>query len=74
LSLVEQSDDEEDFQEPPADPLRIEDEPPTKKLRSIDHLTKRFKGRRPKRPPGKMNDPNEDMICVSDDDVDPDDF
>jgi hypothetical protein len=56
------------------------------KLRDISHLQKRYKGppvskkvnkkRRggPKRPLGKMNDPKEDLIYVSDGDMDGDDF
>lgn len=71
----EDDDDSEGFEE--LDPLEIE--PPKKKtklsgdVRDISHLTKRFKGGRAKRPPGKMNDPSEDLIYVSDCD-DPDDF
>lgn len=60
--------------------------PPTKKqkLRDVSHLTKRYKGppakkapqqrRGSKRPLGKMNDPKQDLIYVSDGDVDGDDF
>jgi hypothetical protein len=69
------------------DPLETEElEPPSKKqkIRDVSHLTKRFKGSgrpgRPgrkqiRRPPGKMNEPLEDLIYVSDVDADdPDDF
>lgn len=61
-----------------SDPLELE--PPKKKhkLHDVSHLTKRFKGGRSgKRPPGKRNDPTEDMIYVSDGEIDaddPDDF
>lgn len=62
--------------EPDQDPLELE--PPTKKqkVRDVSHLSKRFKGRRTgKRPPGKMNDPSEDIMYVSDVDADdPDAF
>jgi hypothetical protein len=83
LHLVphDSEDDDEDFDAPiEGDPLEIQ-EPPKKKqkLRDISHLSKRFKGGRStgKRPPGKMNDPSEDLIYVSDGDMDaddPDDF
>lgn len=73
------NDSDDDFEDDliEEDPLELE-EPPSKKqkqqVRDVSHLTKRFKGGRgPKRPPGKMNDPTEDLICVSDGDFDADD-
>lgn len=73
---AQDSDDDDDFDEIiEEDPLDLE-APPSKKqkVRDISHLTKRFKGGRgPKRPPGKMNDPTEDLICVSDGEFDADD-
>lgn len=76
--------DDEDDDDDVADPLEIEEspQPPNKKqkLRDISHLSKRYKGpppstkRRPKRPLGKMNDPKQDLIYISDGDVDGDDF
>lgn len=76
--LIEEDDDSDFGYDPDpiddVDPLG--DQPPKKKqkLRDISHLSKRFKGSRgAKRPPGKMNDPSEDLISVSDCD-DPDDF
>ena len=72
-------DDDDDVADPLEDPL--EESPPAskkQKIRDISHLTKRYKGppskRRPKRPLGKMNDPKQDLIYVSDGDVDGDDF
>lgn len=79
--MTNDSDDDEDFDDDliEEDPLELE-QPPSKKqkmVRDVSHLTKRFKGGRggrgPKRPPGKMNDPSEDLICVSDGDFDADD-
>lgn len=75
--LIEEDDDSDFGYDPdPIDEVDPLEEPPNKKqkVRDISHLTKRFKGSRAaKRPPGKMNDPSEDLICVSDCD-DPDDF
>lgn len=77
----EEDDQESDDDDITEDPLTIaaDDEPPNKKqkVHDISHLTKRYKGpakRRPKRPLGKMNDPKQDLIYVSDGDVDGDDF
>lgn len=72
------------------DPLAVEEEPsspPNKKqkLRDISHLQKKYQGPQPgkksnqrrggaKRPLGKMNDPKQDSIYVSDGDMDGDDF
>lgn len=75
--MTNDSDDDEDFDDDiiEEDPLDL-DQPPSKKqkIRDISHLSKRFKGGRgPKRPPGKMNDPTEDLICVSDGEFDGDD-
>lgn len=76
-----EDDDDSDVGVIEEDPLQFE--PPKKKqklrdVRDVSHLTKRFKGgRTSKRPPGKMNDPSEDLIYVSDGDMDgddPDDF
>ena len=74
--LIEDDEDSEFGYDPepidPVDPL----EPPNKKqkVRDVSHLSKRFKGSRAAlRPPGKMNDPSDDLILVSDCD-DPDDF
>jgi hypothetical protein len=74
--LENDSEDEEaDFDDPIDDPLELE--PPNKKqkLRDVSHLSKRFKGGRGtgKRPPGKVNDPSEDLIYVSDGEIDADD-
>jgi hypothetical protein len=76
--------DDDDDDDDVADPLEIEEspQPPNKKqkLRDISHLSKRYKGpppsskRRPKRPLGKMNDPKQDLIYISDGDIDGDDF
>lgn len=76
--FVEDSDDDEDFDEDPEPPDEEDHlllEPPKKKhkVRDISHLTKRFKGKASKRPPGKMNDPSEDLINVSDGEIDGDD-
>lgn len=69
-----EDDDDSDVGVIEEDPLHLEPPKKKQKLHSVSHLTKRFKGgRAPKRPPGKMNDPNEDLIYVSDCD-DPDDF
>lgn len=77
---IDDDDDDEEVDSPT---------PPSKKqkFRDISHLTKRYKGpptkRRggkassgsgSKRPLGKMNDPKQDLIYVSDGDVDGDDF
>lgn len=76
-----EDDDDSDVGVIEEDPLLFE--PPKKKqklrtVRDVSHLTKRFKGgKKSKRPPGKMNDPSEDLIYVSDGDIDgddPDDF
>lgn len=71
------------------DPLALDEplSPPNKKqkLRDVSHLQKKYKGppsgkrsnqRRggAKRPLGKMNDPKQDCIYVSDGDIDGDDF
>ncbi|CRK90887.1 CLUMA_CG004575, isoform A [Clunio marinus] len=76
-------DDDDDFDDPDQE---IEDDPleigsianKKRKLRDVSHLTKRYKKKRTsKRPPGKMNDPSENMIYVSDGEIDaddPDDF
>jgi hypothetical protein len=78
--------DDDDIMEPIEDPLEIEDDPPIKKqkIHDVSHLTKRFKGssaaqkpkrnRATKRPLGKMNDPKEDILFVSDGEIDGDDF
>jgi transcription initiation factor TFIID TATA-box-binding protein len=74
--------DEDEDDDDVADPLELEESPPPpnkkQKLRDISHLSKRYKGppskRRPKRPLGKMNDPKQDLIYISDGDVDADDF
>lgn len=75
LSLIpDDSEDDDDFPDLDPDPLELE--PPSKKqkIHDVSHLTKRFKGKRAgKRPPGKMNDPNEDLMFVSDEDPDVDD-
>lgn len=75
--LIEEDEDSDfGFDPDPIETDPLNNEPPKKKqkVRDISHLTKRFKGSRAaKRPPGKMNDPNEDLIYVSDCD-DPDDF
>lgn len=72
-----EDDDDSDVGIIEEDPLQFE--PPKKKqklrsVRDVTHLTKRFKGGKTgKRPPGKMNDPCEDLIYVSDGDIDGDD-
>jgi hypothetical protein len=75
--LIEEDDDSDFGYDPdPIDVDPLEDQPPRKKqkVRDVSHLSKRFKGSRAaKRPPGKMNDPSENLIYVSDCD-DPDDF
>lgn len=71
--LIEEDDDSDFAYDPePIEEVDPLEGPPKKKqkVRDISHLSKRFKG---KRPPGKMNDPSEDLISVSDCD-DPDDF
>lgn len=81
VELKVEDDEDSDFGYDPdpvdlVDPLGGGDEPAKKKqkVRDVSHLSKRFKGSRAaKRPPGKMNDPSEDLIYVSDCD-DPDDF
>lgn len=82
MKMIGQDSDDDDFE---ADPDIVDEDPldldPRKKkrktdegVRDISHLSKRFKGgRRAKRPPGKMNDPTEDLIYVSDGDIDADD-
>lgn len=75
--MMNDSDDDEDFDDLiEEDPLDLE-QPPAKRqrqVRDVSHLTKRFKGAKgSRRPPGKMNDPTEDLICVSDGDFDADD-
>lgn len=77
--IAPDSDDDDEF----ADDLIIEEDPlllnqpPNKKqkIQDVSHLKKRFKGKgaKAKRPPGKMNDPLEDLIYVSDGDFDADD-
>lgn len=83
VPMNDSDDDDEDveFDTDPIDEDPLELGPPKKKqkLRDVSHLTKRFKGRKAtgKRPPGKMNDPSEDLIYVSDGDIeadDPDEF
>lgn len=75
--VVEEDEDSDfGFDPDPVDPVDpLNNEPPKKKqkVRDVSHLSKRFKGSQAKRPPGKMNDPSEDLIYVSDCD-DPDDF
>lgn len=79
LQRLEESEDDDDFDNDiiVQDPLDIE--PTNKKqkmndVRDVSHLAKRFKGGRvSKRPPGKMNDPKEDLIFVSDGEMDGDD-
>lgn len=82
-------DDMDDF-ETVEDPLALDEpdeQPPNKKqkLRDISHLQKKYRGpppsgkknnqqRRGKRPLGKMNDPKQDSIYVSDGEIDGDDF
>jgi hypothetical protein len=89
-SDMDDDDDYDDDVDAFEDPLALEDEPsppPNKKqkLRDISHLQKRYKGPPPgkksgqrrggaKRPLGKMNDPKQDCIYVSDGDMDGDDF
>lgn len=80
LLIEEDEDSDFGFDPDPVDTVDpLDNGPPKKKqkVRDISHLSKRFKGikgnRAAKRPPGKMNDPDEDLICVSDCD-DPDDF
>ena len=69
--------DEDEDDDDVADPLELDESPPPpnkkQKLRDISHLSKRYKGP-PKRPLGKMNDPKQDLIYISDGDVDADDF
>ncbi|KAG5683842.1 hypothetical protein PVAND_013105 [Polypedilum vanderplanki] len=86
IEMDDDDDDEDDVIE--EDSLNIPDSPPPpakkQKIRDISHLTKRYKGpptkkapqqrRGSKRPLGKMNDPKQDLIYVSDGDVDGDDF
>lgn len=74
LTLLENDseDEEADFDDPVEDPLDLEPPKKKQKLRDVSHLSKRFKGTG-KRPPGKMNDPSEDLIYVSDGDIDADD-
>lgn len=89
MKLIGQDSDEDDFEADPdlvgEDPLDIEPRKKKQKMgedrggvRDVSHLAKRFKGGRgAKRPPGKMNDPTEDLIYVSDGDIeadDPEDF
>lgn len=73
------SDDDDDFDEIiEDDPLGTEPPKKKQKVRDVSHLSKRYKGvkgkRGAKRPPGKMNDPSEDLIYVSDGDFDGDDL
>lgn len=87
MKMIGQDSDDDDFEADPdlevnEDPLNLEPLKKKQKLhaadrggvRDISHLSKRFKGGRgAKRPPGKMNDPTEDLIYVSDGDIDADD-
>jgi hypothetical protein len=74
LQLLENDseDDEAEFEDPIDDPLQLEPPAKKQKIRDVSHLSKRFKGSG-KRPPGKLNDPTEDLIYVSDGDMDGDD-
>lgn len=81
-------DDVDAFDDPLALDDALPSSPPNKKqkLRDISHLQKKFRGPAPsgkkgsqrrggaKRPLGKMNDPKQDCIYVSDGEMDGDDF
>lgn len=86
---VEMDDDDDDDDDdvegadPLEDPLSVPDSPPPMKkhkVHDVSHLQKKYKGpptkrrRGSKRPLGKMNDPKQDLMYVSDGDLDGDDF